>query len=91
MSSSLDDPNKVWISSIRFEDWKVSSFWNDVEFINSWVLTSKPFEYIKQLPSLFDWWWLTRINNYYDITSVLESLQPIAKYKEFLRKKWRIK
>lgn len=81
------NPNQIWISNIRYKDTKISSFWTDKDFINSWVLTSKPFEYWSQIPNFLKW-----DNNhivgtkYYDITEALWELKPIKEYKLFLEK-----
>jgi len=90
IAHSKNNPSQVWILNIRPKDSKITSFGTDSEFINSWVLTSKPFEYTSQLPISFNrqvknWKWDYRDvikNYYYDITDVLPILRPIREYKE---------
>jgi len=83
MARSVNNPNQIWISNIRPKDSKITSFWTDSEFINSWILTSKPFEYTDQLPKSFNWRQEIK-KYYYDITDVLWELKPIREYKKYL-------
>jgi len=80
MAQSIDDPNKIWISNIRLVDSKINSFWIDGTFINSWILTNKPYEYSRSLPT----WIANKKETYTDITPILAELKPIREYKAYL-------
>ncbi len=87
MARSKNNPEQIWISNIRLANGKLSSFGNDSEFLNTGVLTQKPFEYASrlagQVPYEFNDGRALVMDNYYDITDVLWWLRPISNYKKY--------
>ncbi len=81
-AKSLNDrPDLVWIEDIRFKDNNINSFWFSTKKIKWWWLTTKPLEYIQQVPL-----WVRRDLQmkgwYIDIREIYQTNPLIKAYKQ---------